>query len=177
MSRVDDLIETKTDTTCRPSSRPAPRRRLGLLWRAAGGVVQAARTQRPRQNRALHLQRPYAVSVVMYRALPYVTQPAVFPYFWVGYICVIVCLFGPYTFIARLCTTQRIHATTQMSHLVVGSLPNETIRNAAFENALTPWRARLKVALLTERRICGRDGQPIRPLKLRRARESRLRRH
>ena len=62
-------------------------------------------------------------------------------------------------------------------HLVDRPVSKATIRNAAFESALTPWRARLKVALLTERRPSGRGGQPIGTLKLRRARVSRLRRH
>ena len=62
-------------------------------------------------------------------------------------------------------------------HLVDRPVTKATIRNAAFESALTPWRARLKVALLTERRPSGRGGQPIGTLKLRRARVSRLRRH
>ena len=62
-------------------------------------------------------------------------------------------------------------------HLVDRPVSKATIRNAAFESALTPWRARLKVALLTERRASGRGVQPIETLKLRRARESKLRRH
>ena len=64
-----------------------------------------------------------------------------------------------------------------LTHLVDRPVSKARIRNAAFESALTPWRARLKVALLTERRPSGRGGQPIGTLKLRRARVSRLRRH